>query len=66
MFHDDDPARLSADERLGELAGILAEGVLRLHSRRVLPPVSGPQNHAESGQDGLEVPRETVLSVHTS
>jgi hypothetical protein len=51
MRPHDDPATMTADERLREVAGILAAGILRLHSRAAL-------------QDCLEVPTETVLTVH--
>ena len=63
--HDD----LDANNRLRELATIFAAGSLRLRSRIGLPD---PGEHADaknplkSGQDCLEVPGETVLSVHTS
>jgi hypothetical protein len=69
MRPHDDPAAMTADERLREVASILAAGVLRLRSRAALPadPAehSGPKNPLESGQDRLEVPGKTVLSVHT-
>jgi hypothetical protein len=65
-----DPASLTPDERFRELACILAAGLLR---RRARPPLSsnlgerhGPKKSPESDQDCLEVPAETVLSVHTS
>ena len=64
----DDPTSLTPDERLAEVAGILAAGVLRLHTRMALSPdvagLSGRKNLAESAAPGLEVPDETVLSVH--
>ena len=49
----------AAIDRLRLVAEILAQGVIRLHQRTAL---HGVQN---SGQKGLEVPGETVLSVHT-
>ena len=55
-------ARLSPDERLREIAAILADGVLRLRQRAILPPENGPQ---KPPLPGLEVPAETVLTVHT-
>jgi hypothetical protein len=33
-------ARLSTDERLGEIAAILAAAVVRLHERAALPPAT--------------------------
>jgi hypothetical protein len=69
MRAHDDPAAMSGDERLREIASILAAGILRLRTRAALPadPAShsGPKNTRESGQACLEVPAETVLSVHT-
>jgi hypothetical protein len=71
---------MTADERLREVASILAAGILRLHSRAALPadPLTlrplpqgegwgegSPKSLPESGPDRLEVPAETVLSVHT-
>lgn len=67
MRPHDDPAAMTADERLREVAAILAAGILRLRSRAALPDLgkhSGPKNPPESGQDCLEVSGETVLSVH--
>ncbi len=69
MRPHDDPAAMTANDRLRQVASILASGILRLRSRAALPddPAqhSGPKNLPESGQDRLEVPAETVLSVHT-
>jgi hypothetical protein len=62
MLNCADPARLSPDERLHELAAILATGLLRLHDRTALPPTT---NLAELSPDGLEGPAETRLSVRT-
>ncbi len=56
----DDPSFLTPDERFTEVAGILAGGILRLHARTALP-----DNSTDSGSSGLEVPDETVLSVHS-
>jgi hypothetical protein len=68
MRPHDDPARMTADERLREVAAILAAGLLRLRSRAALPidpgQVPSPENPPETGQDRLEVRPETVLSVH--
>lgn len=58
----DDPSVLSADERRAELATILAQGVLHLHRRRQLDPLSLPQIPPESCQNRVDVPLET--SVH--
>ena len=60
--NDGDPAH-----RVLEVAAILAAGVIRLRSRVALPVA--PDEHSavkvlpDSGQDCLELPGETVLSV---
>jgi hypothetical protein len=41
MRPHDDPARMTADERLREVAAILAAGLLRLRSRAALPADPG-------------------------
>ncbi len=63
-----DDSLLTLDERRSEVASILAAGVLRLCAR-TLPATeatehSAPENLAESASSCLEVPDETVLSVH--
>jgi hypothetical protein len=59
-----DAARLGPAERLREAAAIRAEGVLRLHGRVALPAENAIENSAESAPTCLEVPDETVLSIH--
>ena len=59
-----DAARLSPDDRLREVAVILAVGVIRLRRRVALRPDETLENLAESSAAGLEVLNETVLSVH--
>lgn len=59
---------LTPDERRAEVASILAAGVLRLCARK-LPATdavshSAPEIPEEFVSPGLEVPAETVLSVH--
>jgi hypothetical protein len=39
-----DPAHLTPDQRLAEIASILAEGVLRLRARAALTPPVGPES----------------------
>ena len=58
----DDPAELTADERLRELASILAQGMLRRRKCRPMPKCAAeiPQS---VGLLGLEVADETLLSV---
>ena len=64
----DDPAFLTPDQRLAEVASILAAGVLRLHARAAIPDdpeqLVAPGNLGKSGSPRLEVFDETVLSVH--
>jgi hypothetical protein len=63
-----DDSSLTPEQRFSEVATILAAGVLRLAARRTLAdePASHPpaENPAESSFPGLEVPGESVLSVH--
>jgi hypothetical protein len=67
-FHDD-PASMTADERFRELARILAASLLRRRACPSRAPDSGthpnPKNLPQTVQDCLEVPAQTVLSVHT-
>jgi hypothetical protein len=60
-----DTTYLSGEERLSQIASILATAVLRLRSRAALMADSGQsENPRDSTQDCLDVPEETVLSVH--
>ena len=62
----DDPSFLTPDERLSEVASILAAGVLRLRASAALPGDDpNPEIPPDSWPTCLEVPAETVLSVHT-
>lgn len=67
MRRRDDPAELSPEERRGELADILAVGVLRLRERRRRTGQFAAQLTIapESSAGRLEVSDEIVLSVHT-
>jgi hypothetical protein len=60
---------MTPDERRAAIARILAAGILRLHTRAALPSASAPSSDAENtenpGSPRLEVPDETVLSVHS-
>jgi hypothetical protein len=52
--------------RLREVAEIFAAAVVRLRLRAALRDAdAGSQRPPESVSNGLEVPSETVLSVHT-
>jgi hypothetical protein len=66
MKWSDDAHEMTPDERLSNLASIFAAGVLRARSQAALSTV-GPLRHkaAISSPSCLEVPAETVLSVHT-
>ena len=58
---------LSIDERRREVASLLAAGIMRLHARAALaaiPDLLDPRILLGLGQDCLDVPLETVLSVH--
>jgi len=59
---------LTPDERRSEVAGILAAGVLRLSAMALLATDAtnhlASANSQESAPSCLEVPAETVLSVH--
>lgn len=63
-----DDSLVTPDERLSEVASILAAGVLRLCARTLpasdAPKHSAPKNPEESASSCLEVLDETVLSVH--
>ena len=65
-----DDAPLSPGQRRTEVARNLAGGVLRLHTRAALSPDatghSATKKPVNSAAPGLEVPDETVLSVHNS
>jgi hypothetical protein len=64
----DDPAFLTAEERLRAIAGILDGVILRLHRRAAYPAEPAApadlQNPSESGADSLAVSEPAVLSVH--
>ena len=64
----DDPAALTPDERLAEVAKFLAVGMLRLHATGAISTTpkhaAVPGNLPETAATGLEVSAETVLSVH--
>ncbi|MCR9119910.1 MAG: hypothetical protein NXI22_23485 [bacterium] len=53
-----DPDALTPVSRLNAVATIFAKVILRMHERQLLPP----KESAETGDDRLDVPPETVLS----
>lgn len=63
-----DDSLLTPDERRSEVANILAAGVLRLCARTLpateVPSQSDPEIPTDFAFSCLEVPEETVLSVH--
>jgi hypothetical protein len=70
MRPTDDPSSLTPDERFTAVAGILATGVLRLHTRAALPenepkPDQITDIPSQSGHACLDVSEKTVLSVHS-
>ncbi len=54
-----DPANMSSDDRLAEVAAILAEGVRRLRRRAAIPGIPGetatPKESEEFSRNGLDV-----------
>ena len=56
-------AHLPPEERLHEVANILAAAVLRLRQRAALPTEKQPENPENFPPEGLAIPRETRLSV---
>lgn len=62
------PANMSPEERLAEVAALLAAGVLRLRRRQAVAcpddAVIHPVESAESAGNDLEVPPETRLHGH--
>jgi hypothetical protein len=57
VSHDDptDPAAQLVDERVTELAALLAAGILRLRRRCALPAADSGPNSAQSQQNQLDV-----------
>ncbi len=51
-----DPAHMSPEERLTELAAILAAGVLRLHRLAAISVSPNPQIPSDSRQNCLDLP----------
>jgi hypothetical protein len=58
-FDPSHPESMTADERLAEIANILADGALRLRQRAALATVSPLSLPAESSQIRLDVCPET-------
>jgi hypothetical protein len=60
-FDPADPEHMAADDRVTEVAAILAVAVLRLRRRHALVAPSPPQISSNSAQTGLEVPADLRL-----
>lgn len=56
-------ARTPDEQRLIDVASLLAAGILRLRERQSLPVSKQPKNPGDSSPDRLELSGETVLSV---
>jgi hypothetical protein len=56
-------ARGPDEQRLVDIASILAAGILRLRDRQSLPVPEQSKNPADSSPDRLELSSKTVLSV---
>ena len=54
---------LSPTDRRSEIASILARGVIRWHRRAKASGIINAQKPPESGENGLELSRETRLSA---
>jgi hypothetical protein len=66
MRPSDDPLPdLTPEDRLRGVAAVLAVGLRRLRDARLAPPLCPSEKERESVADGLELPAETRLSVHT-
>jgi hypothetical protein len=63
MTHCADAARRPDEQRLIDVASILAAGILRLRERQSLPTGDIASNPADSSPQRLELSGETVLSV---
>lgn len=59
LFDPTDPDRFQPEQRVTEVAAILAAGVIRMRSRRRLDPASTQRFRPKSRQICLELARET-------
>jgi hypothetical protein len=66
MHRSDDPSSMTPQERLSEIAGVLANGILRLHARAVLSSsVPGLEGTSSSNSAGFESSDEANHDGHT-
>ena len=63
MNHCAEAARRPDEQRLVDVASILAAGILRLRERQSLPIANTAENPGDSSSKRLELSGETVLSV---
>jgi hypothetical protein len=64
--HDStDPANMTPEARLIEVAAILAEGLRRLQRRGAIPGQNPTETASESGRNCLDDPPETRLDGHS-
>ena len=63
MTNCDETARRFDEQRLVDVASILAAGILRFRERQSLPVPANDANPADSSPERLELSGETVLSV---
>ena len=56
---------IDLDKKTSEIAEVLALGIRRLHERHALASQVSAVKLPKTPSQGLEVPAETVLSVHT-
>jgi predicted secreted protein len=59
-----DTARRPDEQRLVDIASILAEGILRLRERQSLPVTANDANPTDYSQERLELSSETISVVH--
>jgi hypothetical protein len=68
MRSDVAPPSLTPEDRLRELAALLAAGLLRLHAHAAAADCAGrptPENSSNSSPNYLELSGKIVLSGHT-
>jgi hypothetical protein len=69
IHHTGDIDMITDADRLGEIAGLLAEGILRLRCRAALPTAPahtpGSENLPNSSLNCLDLSAQTRLSVPT-
>jgi hypothetical protein len=63
MTHSADAARRPDEQRVVDVASILAAGILRLRDRQSLPVAKQAKKPGDSAAGRLELSGETVLSV---